>query len=324
MSAFTLIPVLEASHDLLQSLNSENFPTRFAHPVYGEVGDFFYPVIHQENWTSHSFLIVRDNSPALWVTCGDRGDRLTHFGFPIQFNWHKNVTPDRKIIQGALVHLNALKQEQKLRYIWITGDGINNQLGPLDRACLDEGGRPVARFNAVMDLSKDETDLRKGLRKSYKSLINWGKRSFNMTYLNKDNPDADLFEHFITFYNKVAGQSVHSDATWQALFQLITQGRGEISLAFDQEYQLVAGSAFIDEGGTCLYFIAAYERDRFDKPIGHWPVFNASLRAKERGNKWFDLGEFYAAGEKTEKDRSIGFFKKGFTDEHRIKMTWQL
>jgi len=78
----------------------------------------------------------------------------------------------------------------------------------------------------------------------------------------------------------------------------------------------------IDAGSTTYYTSGVYEREMFDKPLGHFPVFDAILRAGERGTRVFDLGEIFPAGAAEEKEVQIGFFKKGFTSTFQLRTHW--
>ncbi|MEK7246395.1 MAG: hypothetical protein AAB223_10300, partial [Pseudomonadota bacterium] len=72
------------------------------------------------------------------------------------------------------------------------------------------------------------------------------------------------------------------------------------------------------------YASGVYDRDRFEKPLGHWPVFDALVRAGRRGILRYDLGEVHPRGAASDKEVQIGFFKKGFTERIVIWFEWQV
>ena len=66
----------------------------------------------------------------------------------------------------------------------------------------------------------------------------------------------------------------------------------------------------------------SYDRDRFDKPIGHWPMHTAIVRSLGRGLKWFDIGDIPTEGTASAKEYNIGQFKKGFVTEIGAWINW--
>ena len=68
-----------------------------------------------------------------------------------------------------------------------------------------------------------------------------------------------------------------------------------------------------DEGSAA---VAAYNRDLFDRPLGHAVQMRAIRELKERGCKWYYLGERCYPKQTpmpTEKELKISHFKEGFS-----------
>lgn len=150
------------------------------------------------------------------------------------------------------------------------------------------------------------------LRKSYKSLINWGSRNLKIQIIEKDNFSFEECEKFRLFHAMVAGRITRSKMTWHLQYQEVKDGRGEIILGYLSD-ALVTGSLFIDGGTICNYWTGVYHRDHFDKPLAHYPVWLGIQRARQRGMKWVELGEAHEWGEGvTAKELSISQFKRGF------------
>jgi hypothetical protein len=176
--------------------------------------------------------------------------------------------------------------------------------------------------DAVADLSCSAAELRADVRDSFRTLIKWGEQQFTMRYCNEANPDASLFAEYEDLHGRVAGRRTRADASWRAMFETIARGEGELSLAtFDGE---TVGATLVVDGETDAYYASgAYVRERFDRPIGHWPMMDAMLRAKARGIQRFRLGEVPFAGDTSSKEHSIGFFKKGFTSRLEVRLVWE-
>ena len=112
---------------------------------------------------------------------------------------------------------------------------------------------------------------------------------------------------------KVTGSISHGSAYWDIFWQEIIAGHGELSLGFLNDGRLATGTLVIDAEETTYYASGVYDRELFDKPLGHFPVFDSIVRSKSRGLKTYDLGEIFPAGGSSEKEGQIGFFKKSIT-----------
>ncbi len=308
------------------ALAAEAFQERNTHPVYGDFARVYYPIVFGESLEDCSFLVTDGGAPALFVQCSLREGVLSHYGFPVRF--HFRAGPEAadalRCARLALGHMDETAAAKGIREARISGGPADGLLSPVDRACLDRAGRPELRMRAEADLSRPEEALRRDVRDSYRSLINWGRRNLRLVYVNAENPDRSLMDDYADFHARTAGRTVHGDATWAALFGHITAGSGEATMGYLEDGELVASSMVVDGDLTALYFSAVYDRDRFDKPMGHWPLFDAMVRAKARGRRYFDLGEFFAQGTAGEKEYNIGFFKKGFTSRHVTEVVWRI
>ncbi len=308
------------------ALAAEAFQERNTHPVYGDFARVYYPIVFGESLKDCSFLVTDGGAPALFVQCSLREGVLSHYGFPVRF--HFRAGPEAadalRCARLALGHMDETAAAKGIREARISGGPADGLLSPVDRACLDRAGRPELRMRAEADLSRPEDSLRRDVRDSYRSLINWGRRNLRLVYVNAENPDRSLMDDYADFHARTAGRTVHGDATWAALFGHISAGSGEATMGYLDGGELVASSMVVDGDHTALYFSAVYDRDRFDKPMGHWPLFDAMVRAKARGRRYFDLGEFFAQGTAGEKEYNIGFFKKGFTSRHVTEVVWRI
>lgn len=308
------------------ALAAEAFQERNTHPVYGDFAGVYYPIVFGESLEDCSFLVTDSGAPALFVQCSLREGVLSHYGFPVRFHFRAGVeaADALRCARLALGHMDETAAEKGIREARISGGPADGLLSPVDRACLDRAGRPELRMRAEADLSRPEEALRRDLRDSYRSLINWGRRNLRLVYVNAENPDRSLMDDYADFHARTAGRIVHGDPTWAALFGHISAGSGEATMGYLDGGELVASSMVVDGDLTALYFSAVYDRDRFDKPMAHWPLFDAMVRAKARGRRYFDLGEFFAQGTAGEKEYNIGFFKKGFTSRHVTEVVWRI
>ncbi len=161
----------------------------------------------------------------------------------------------------------------------------------------------IGKRIAMCDLALSEDHLHGALRKSYRSLINWGRRNLFL------DTGAKWLDTYREFHERIAGRITRSSESWEIMRDALAAGRGELRMAW-LDGELVAGTMSIDGTEVSVYWSAVYDRSRFTRPIGHWPVYSAILAARDRGMKVYELGEVPTEG--PDKEIAIGFFKSGF------------
>src|SRR5262249_36418980 len=149
------------------------------------------------------------------------------------------------------------------------------------------GARAEVVQHGICDLCLDEAALRRKLRKSYQSLLNAGKRTIRLVYFNAANPDMVLLETYRAFHAKVAGRATRLEGSWRAMADLIAGGRGELALGYLDGEELVSGTMTFDGTETAYYASGVYDRNQFDKPLAHFPLFDAITRSGNRGLRYF-------------------------------------
>jgi len=188
---------------------------------------------------------------------------------------------------------------------------------------LQTGGRKFDTYHGYVALELGEAGILSQIRKSYRSLINWGRREMQMIFVHSGFPDVQLFESFRLFHLQVAGRATRPLDSWSVMFDLIKEGRAILGLGyFDGE--LVAATYMFCHGGFALYGTGVYDRNRFDKPISHWPLFATLVKAYECGALLCDIGELFPSPVVSNKERNIAFFKKGFTGYVVDESYWRI
>ena len=171
----------------------------------------------------------------------------------------------------------------------ILGGTWGAPLSRIDKEMVTRMASPFMRTHAISSWCQPNQDS-KNIRKSYRSLINWEKQ--NLTEIRLCNsPSFDLFKKLPDFHRQIAGKHYYGAVFWETLWVSITQGTAELSLAYLEQDQLVGCVYVADAGETSYYSMGIFNRELFDKPLSHFPVYDAILRAKSRGIEIFDLGE---------------------------------
>ena len=144
-----------------------------------------------------------------------------------------------------------------------------------------------------------------------------------LVHISSENRDAAAFETYRQFHRRIAGRSTRPDASWAAMRDWIFEGGGELTLGSLVSGELVAGTMVIDGTSVAYYSSGVYDRERFDKPMAHYPLYEAILRAGIRGMTTFDLGEIPQAGTASTKEQAIGYFKRGFAGAIGTSIVWR-
>ncbi len=117
------------------------------------------------------------------------------------------------------------------------------------------------------------------------------------------------FESYRMLHAEIAGRVTRNEASWSAMREAIASGAGRIVLSYF-EGCLVGGTLILDSMNTVFYASGAYLRERFDKPLSHYPIYTAMISSAAAGNRWFDLGDVSLLPRTPDKERSISCFKR--------------
>jgi len=306
---------------LLVSPSSE---FREGHPQYGAFGRSYYPAIYGPRLVDHSFVLSEPHGGCVVVECDVCDGTLGRFGMPIQVIVSEaEAGPRRRLIRNAVKTLAQVALETGVVETIVADPDSHELLSDLGLACLAAGGKIRIRMHAVADLSLSEKQLLADVRKSAKSLINWGRNALTLRYCNAASPDRETFDAYRRLHREVAGKVTRSEDSWEVMFDTVSAGRGELALA-TLGTEIVGGTLVVDGSSSSYYASGAYRRSHSDRPLAHWPLMDAILRAKVRGMRWFDVGQVLAPGDGTSKEHTIGFFKKAFTSRIETRMQWLL
>lgn len=183
---------------------------------------------------------------------------------------------------------------------------------------------------AFVDLADDEREIVRRTRKSYRSLVNWGRRSLTLRLVDARDPDPEAFDAFRHFHARVAGRRTRSEETWVAQHRALVDGRAFLMLAYlgtsahedAASAMLVSGNYVILGDEEAYYGVSVNDRELMANrvAVGHWPLLASILEARRCGMRSFNLG-VVGPGFATDKERGIAMFKRGFTDRLRVERT---
>ena len=203
----------------------------------------------------------------------------------------------------------------KFNKIQIKGPDLSSKIPMLCEFLLSQTKfRLQPSTTRIIDLCQSEVDLKRAIRKSYHSLINWGLNSMEIEIHDKSNIKWNIIEKFRDLHIKEAKRETRSIDTWQKQFEAISLGLAFcVTARLDQE--LVSAAYFLCPDKICYYGSSASRRDLFDKPLSHAIIWKAILESKRRGDHLFNIGSTYEYKFNklaTDKEKNIAYFKEGF------------
>ena len=211
--------------------------------------------------------------------------------------------------------------------IWYM-DFLDGDLTNASKWLLGKGFQPQIQFTQIIDLTKEPLNLHGEIRKSYKSLINKGKRELDI----KITEDPLLLSQFHALHRQVSGRETRSHKTWDIQAEMLKQKEAFLVCGFFDKY-LLAGDFFIYNEHCCYYGVSASagrEQDiihpevsgQFKFPLNtHALIWRAIMHAKELGCKRLEMGEQLFCG--NEKLVDISMFKRGFGGQTRARLVFK-
>lgn len=291
------------SNNILNNFSKycELFPELGSFHLYSPQNIKFLKNIHSNALLDNSF-VINDKDEGLICLIFAEESKISYFDNPLRI-----FTPK--------VHINPIHVKSLLKKLYRLQE--NNNISTFDAFIQDDllsyfFDKVLATetiTNAIVDLSLSEEKIFSELRKSYKSLTNWGKRELSVIVEDKINSNQESFTEFSNFYEEVAGGTTE---LWDKQFELLMDGGSFILKAYLQD-KLVAANIIQLGKDSAYYALGAYNRLEMNKktPLSHWPLMASILHAKNIGKKKFDLG-YIGSNNQNIKEQNIFKFKKGF------------
>lgn len=283
------------------------------HPFYGGFGRLYYPAVIGNAASNASMTVFVDDTPVLYVPATIVDGLLGYNGMALRFFFasSSDLRTREAAVDVLFRHIDAALASGRATRAWVRDETAAGTLGPIGVAALNRSASISLQLNGWIDLAAGEAAHRRELRKSFRSLINWGRANMELRYVNAADPDRDAFDALQRFHFKMAGHATRSQASWDAMFAWVAGGGGELMLARLPDGELVAATLVVFGKTEAYYATGVYDRERFDKPLAHWPIWNAVGRAREKGLYRFDLGIIPHSGMASAKEEAIGYFKRG-------------
>lgn len=270
-----------------------------------------------------SAIVLEDDKLAGYVLANRLNGMTGYFGRPLHFAIDPANRRADAAAKALFDHYYRICEQANCVLEFVVDQSPGGALPGIVREALGRGATLVPQYRAVIDLTIGPDEIRRDIRKSYRSLINWGRKTLETTVVGKGDASEETFKKFRAFHAQVAGRVTRPRASWDAMRDATNAGRAELILGHI-DAKLVSATFLNFNKDYTSYSTGVYERAEFDKPIGHWPVFLAILNSCDRGCSRFDLGEVYTGEGVDTKEADIGFFKKGFTDRIQFQAIYRI
>ena len=268
-----------------------------------------------------AILLCKENTHVgvMFFTLDEEGD-FSYFKRPTQVFWNTFATKDDQFELYQIL-LSDLEKKLELKTI----SSLKLEYNSFLFSGLYKFSPHIRySYQANIDLTCSEEVIKRGIRRSYRSLINWGIREMSFVRLDHENADNVLFESFRLFHIEVSGRETRSKMTWDLQFEMIKNKMCYLELGYYQE-KLVSGVLVLVGTDEAYYGVAVNDRNlMYDKkPIGHAIMRRSISHAKSLGLKNFNLGHI-GPDFISEKDEAIGKFKSGLSSEINLKSYFEV
>lgn len=239
----------------------------------------------------------------------------------------------RSVIQniiGALCEVAGMAGQQYITtQITILDEGSSQW----QRKWMESGAKCInVTWCAFADLHLTIEEIQSRIRRTNKYSISKGKNEYDIKIYDSNDDLSYAFKEFHDLHTRISGRETRSQKTWDieensVRNNSIITGYDFLVFIRDKETGELAGAAaFICTPQTGIYSVAAYDRERFNKPVGHVVQAAAMDYMKGRGIRWYEIGERIYPSDigSYEKLINIGNYKEGFATHMYPRITLQL
>jgi hypothetical protein len=304
----------ELTHELLQQYKQSHlYAEHVLQPYqYSDLSIEYYKEYMGSEYQDHSIVVINDQGVfSLVMYAYAKLPAFTHFAGPLKVIEGNFSSQSEKHLAYRTLNLKLNGHLQKHSF---------NRLLFYDNPFLTAGyyskiENAQTEFDSYIDLALSEAELKSNIRKSYKSLVNWGEKNLRIELVDHNNADYEQFISFRDFHIQTAGRKTRSDKSWDLQFESIKKQEAYLVLGFLND-QLVSGTLVLYGKRRAYYGVGVYDRGLMAQNIAvaHYNMMYSVFHAKKIGLQYFDLGH-YTAGIENEKEANIFHFKSGFTNQ---------
>jgi FemAB family protein len=272
-------------------------------------------------WKDFSLIIFWGNKLAgLWplsFSVKDGQGMLSSHGLPVLPPLFVEDCPAKsrkRIVKSCMDLADSIAKTTHLES-WESGESFVDSLGMSEWhvESMSRFAECCVKHELFLDIRPEMDEIKRNFRKSYKPLISSGMRTWEVETMRESNPT--LWDEYRELHFQVAGRMTRSADSWELQHQEIANGHAFLVFLRNDTGDLVGGGFFKVSRDEGFYNVGTYNRDLFDKPLGHVVQYRAIEEMKRRGVRWYKIGSRPFPCERpevTQKEFSIGEFKQGF------------
>ncbi len=176
-----------------------------------------------------------------------------------------------RLLQEHITHLIEEIQPYTIDYLDPVSCGV---MSPVTQVLLAKGAIPVVQQTQIVDLSNSKRALHRGLTKSCRGMVEWGRRNLDIEIISSESFDVSLIDN------------TEDRLTYE---ELIKKDNG-FMLQARYNNEPVSSGLFVHNNASC-YLVSADRVSRsIDRPVLHALIWEAMLQSKGKGCSQFDFG----------------------------------
>jgi len=272
----------------------------------------YYKEYFGENWTDESLVVYDKTGFYISLILFSDGNELSFFGAPTDVVYDDSFSAKAKnqAFGELFVRLEQMIKESSIKILKFF-ENPYFLLKYYEQEGVTFSSKIV--FENSIDLSQSEDDIKMGVRKSYKSLINWGQKNLDIKIFDNTNMTDEVMSEFEDFHVAVAKRHTRSHKSWMLQSKAVQQGMGYVVMGY-YNCKLVTATLVLNGNKGCYYGVCVNDRELMAQnlPIGHYGLFKSILLAKEKGFAKFNFGD--VSNNTDPKVNAIVKYKRGFSN----------
>lgn len=282
----------------------------------------YYREYFGEKWKDVSLVVYDKTGFCICLIQFTNGEELSFFGSPTDVFFDDSFPSKSKnqAFGELFVKLEQMIKEQNIK-------SLNFFENPyfLLKYYEQDGVTFSSKivFENSIDLSLSEEDIKMGVRKSYKSLLNWGQKNLDIKVYDSTNMTDEVMTEFEDFHVAVAKRHTRSHESWMLQSKAVQQDMGYVVMGY-YNGKLVTATLVLNGNTDCYYGVCVNDRELMAQnlPIGHYGLFKSILLAKEKGFAKFNFGD--VSNNSDPKVNAIVKYKRGFSNLLHTRIACQV
>ena len=197
-------------------------------PLYTSSAKAYYSAIHSSNPDQKSKILHLDSEINNELGLpnyifGNLSQNVTNLEVSLDFFLQPAVT------QGLELEKAQYKKARNLLSSFLgTHQSINinflfieNAVNAIEESLLSFGLQPSNKYFSVIRVGEDMDKYKTSIRKSYKSLVNWGMKNLEIKIMNSGSLNRENFLDFKKLHLQASGRQTRSDESWDRQYDAI-------------------------------------------------------------------------------------------------------